>query len=81
MGCNGYLAQQQFWKAHVRVGSEADILHRVTDVRFTPNSGHQDCLGSRLANAHHDDELQWLTHRKSSDRLTMFAAIRRASCL
>jgi len=40
MGFNGDLAQQQFWEAHVRFGSEADISLSPVDVRFTPESGH-----------------------------------------
>jgi hypothetical protein len=40
MGFNGYLAQQQFWKAHVCFGSKADMPECPSHVRFTPNSGH-----------------------------------------
>ena len=40
MGFNGDLAQQQFWEAHVRFGSKADVTLLNFDVRFTPESGH-----------------------------------------
>jgi hypothetical protein len=40
MAFNGDLAQQQFWEAHVRSGSKADVTPLNFDVRFTPNSGH-----------------------------------------
>jgi hypothetical protein len=40
MGFNGDLAQQQFWEAHVRFGSKADVTLLSFDVRFTPESGH-----------------------------------------
>ena len=33
-------ARQQFRAAHVRFGSEADIQPCLSDVRFTPKSGH-----------------------------------------
>jgi hypothetical protein len=39
MGFNGHLAQQQFWEAHVRFGSKADVTPLNFDVRFTPKSG------------------------------------------
>jgi len=39
MGFNGDLAQQQFWEAHVRFGSKADIGLPPGDVRFAPKSG------------------------------------------
>jgi hypothetical protein len=39
MGFNGDLAQQQFWEAHVRFGSKADVTLLNFDVRFTPESG------------------------------------------
>ena len=29
-------------RAHVRFGSLGDIRRQLTDVRFTPNSGHRD---------------------------------------
>jgi len=50
---------------NVRFGSKADIAASRTNVRFTPKSGHQDCLELRSAS--------------SSATLAMFAAIRRAS--
>jgi hypothetical protein len=40
MGFNGDLAQQQFWEAHVRFGSQADVTLLNSDVCFTPESGH-----------------------------------------
>jgi len=40
MGFNGHLAQQQFWEAHVRFGSKADVTESNRDVRFTPESRH-----------------------------------------
>jgi hypothetical protein len=39
-GVQADLTQQQFWKAHVRFGSKADVTLLNFDVRFTPNSGH-----------------------------------------
>src|SRR5215471_18356170 len=33
--------------ASVRFGSLADIAARLSDVRFTSNSGHQNCVGLR----------------------------------
>jgi hypothetical protein len=36
----GHFAQQQFSKAHVRLGSKADIARDQPNVRFTPKSGH-----------------------------------------
>jgi hypothetical protein len=41
MGFNRYFAQQQFSMAHVRFGSKAD-KRRLTNVRFTPKSGHRN---------------------------------------
>ena len=40
MGFRGQFAQQQSETAHVRFGTKADIVHRLADVRFTPESGH-----------------------------------------
>jgi hypothetical protein len=40
MGFNDDLAQQQFWEAHVRFGSKADIAPWNLDVRFTSKSRH-----------------------------------------
>ena len=37
----GEFARQQYWVAHVRFGSKADILGGLRHVRFTPKSGHQ----------------------------------------
>jgi hypothetical protein len=34
---------------------------------------------TKRAESHHDDELQWFTHRNSSGSFAMFTAIRRAS--
>ena len=45
MGFKGQFAQQQSEVTHVRFGSKADIASRPSDVRFTPKSGHQDCVG------------------------------------
>ena len=36
-------------RPNVRFGSKADILGGLDDVRFTPNSGHQNWLGSHSA--------------------------------
>jgi hypothetical protein len=30
----------RFWLWHLRFGSKANIAARLSDVRFTPNSGH-----------------------------------------
>src|SRR5689334_2942517 len=41
MGSTRDLAKQQFWEAHVRFGSKADIEAPPPDVCFTPESGHR----------------------------------------
>src|SRR6516164_5052835 len=41
MGFRGQFAQQQSCAAHVRFGSKADIAASLSDVRFTPKSGHR----------------------------------------
>ena len=40
MGFRGQFARQQFLAAHVRFGSKADIRARLSNVCFTPKSGH-----------------------------------------
>jgi hypothetical protein len=42
-------------------------------------AGEKAAAETKRAESHHDDELQWFTHRNSSGSLAMFAAIRRAS--
>jgi hypothetical protein len=40
MGFDGHFAQQQSLRPNVRFGSKADIQRRLSDVRFTLESGH-----------------------------------------
>jgi hypothetical protein len=40
MGINDQFALQTSWIAHVRFGSKADISACLSNVRFTPKSGH-----------------------------------------
>jgi hypothetical protein len=51
MGFNGDLAQQQFWEAHVRFGSKADIRAVHRHVRFIPYSGHRPRLAISVLQA------------------------------
>jgi hypothetical protein len=46
---------EQYWPAHVRFGSQADLTRRNRDVRFTAESGHSKTrLGRPLcANSRH----------------------------
>jgi len=45
----GKFARQQSRAAHVRFGSKADIQRPLSDVRFTPKSGHRTARVSRSA--------------------------------
>jgi hypothetical protein len=40
MGSEHHFAWQQTSRSNVRFGSKADIEVRLSDVRFTPKSGH-----------------------------------------
>jgi hypothetical protein len=41
-------------------------------------AGEKAAAETKRAESHHDDELQWFTHRNSSGSLAMFTAIRHA---
>ena len=43
---------EQYWPAHVRFGSKADILQRLVDVRFTLESGHSSTRSRMSALGH-----------------------------
>jgi hypothetical protein len=48
MGFRGQFAPHHTRAAHVRFGSKADIGSASVDIRFTPKSGHQAFMTTRL---------------------------------